>query len=87
VGRERQEEGPGILVILQRGKPTVPCPSTKALERTESHILLIGHATGRAVELAPRHFHHPKEIGVPKLLGRLRITVLELRDPDPDWRG
>jgi hypothetical protein len=62
------------------------CPSAKALERTESDILLIGHATGRAMELTPRHVHHPKEIGVPELLGRLGITVLELSDPDPDQR-
>jgi hypothetical protein len=35
------------------------------------------------MELTPRHGHHPKEIGVPELLGRLGITVLELSDPDP----
>src|SRR5262249_13349989 len=42
---------------------------------------------GRAMKLAPRHLHHPKEIGVPKPLGRLGISILELRDPDPDRRG
>jgi hypothetical protein len=33
------------------------------------------------MELAPRHLHHPKEIGVPELLGRSRITVPELDHP------
>jgi hypothetical protein len=86
VGGKRQKEGPGILVLLQLRKPTVLGASTKALERTESNIFFIGHTTGRAMELTPRHFHHPKEIGVPELLGRLGITVLELSDPDPDHR-
>ena len=68
------------------GKAAVPRAAAEALERAERDVLLIGHAAGRSVQLGTRRLHHPKEIGVPELLGRLRITVLELGYPNPDRR-
>ncbi len=84
VGGERQEQGPGILVLRQLFKAAVLVPRQKLLNALRATSSSSAMRAERAMELAPRHFYHPKEIGVPELLGRLGITVFELGNPHAD---
>ena len=82
--RQQQEHLLEVIAVLQARKATVGNPVIKAVERAESHVLLIDDARRTGSHALADQFDQLSEIAFPELSKCLAITGLDLSEPDAD---
>lgn len=82
--RQHKEQLPKVVTVLKLGEPSLFGATEEAVENADDDILLISPAPGGASESALCQADKPTEIGVPELLGRLAVAVLQVADQPRD---
>ena len=79
--RNRHQQTPDIVPVVQVGEFSLMGPEIKALERTERHVLFVGSPLGCALKYLVRQSHESLVVLFPGPLHGGTITGLEPRKP------
>src|SRR5262249_14588335 len=85
-GRQENEDLPQVQPVVQLGELALLGAPAEAVEGAQGDVFFIGGAAGRRAEVLAGPTDPSAEVALPQLLGRGRVTGLELVDPVCDRR-